>query len=106
MFKKSHWAVMITLSIVLASGCATTPSRDYQPELNSLNAKIADLQNQLAVKDTEMARLHGEMGNQTAALKQVEADKQSLNQKLDDALAKLSAASAKPAPKKYDSDLK
>ena len=74
MFKKMRVWVFLVMGIVLVSGCATT--RNYQPDIDSLNSKISTLQGQLSSKDEEISRLQSQ-------LSQTEAEKRTLSDKLD-----------------------
>ena len=85
------WAFLV-MGIALVSGCATT--RNYQPDINSLNSKISTLENQLSAKDEEISRLQSQ-------LSQTETEKRALNDKLD----QLEAAK-RSAVKSQESDLK
>lgn len=91
--------LMGVVGLLLISGCATT--RNYQPDIDSLNSKITALQAQLSEKDQEIAKLQNRLGDQEAELKQAESEKRGLSEKLSSATAKLDAASKTP-----ESDLK
>ncbi len=92
MFKKMCVWAFLVMGIALVSGCATT--RNYQPDINSLNSKISTLENQLSAKDEEISRLQSQ-------LSQTETEKRALNDKLD----QLEAAK-RSAVKSQESDLK
>ncbi len=85
------WA-FLAMGIALVSGCATT--RNYQPDIDSLNSKISTLQGQLSSKDQEISRLQSQ-------LSQTETEKRALSDKLD----QLEAAK-RSAVKPPESDLK
>ena len=92
MFKKMHVWGFLMMGIALVSGCATT--RNYQPDIDSLNSKISTLQGQLSSKDEEISRLHSQ-------LSQTEAEKRELSDKLN----QLEKAK-RSAVKSQESDLK
>ena len=96
----------VALGLLLLSGCAT--GRNYQTDIDSLNARISTLQGQLAAKDEEISRLQNQEAQQQTALTQAETGKQMLSEKLDAALAELESRSkkSKVAPRKEESDLK
>ena len=95
---------------LLTAGCAT--GRNYQADLDALNARISALQGQISSKDEELTRLRTEASqsesSQSAALEKAESENRSLTQRLSDALAKLDAErTAKKERKKLEeSDLK
>ena len=60
MFKKMRVWAFLVMGIALVSGCATT--RNYQPDIDSLNSKISTLQGQLSSKDEEISRLQMRLG--------------------------------------------
>ncbi|MCG3175838.1 MAG: hypothetical protein MOGMAGMI_00773 [Candidatus Omnitrophica bacterium] len=88
------------------TGCATS-GRNYQTDIDALNAKVAALQGQLSQKDSEISRLNDQVGSNAADLERARREKAQLEGRLDDALSKLKSAPA-PAPKPAapDSDLK
>ncbi len=90
-------------SFFVISGCATT-GRNYQADIDSLNSRLSALQGQISAKDEEIARLHEEMDSREASLRQAEADKQHLNNKLDAALAQAKTIKAESAKKESDTD--
>ena len=104
MSKKINWLSATFLSVLFLSGCATT--RNYQPELDSLNSRITTLQGQLSEKDQEIVKLQNQLGDRQTELKQAESEKHDLTDKLSSALSKLDAASKKPVVKPEESDLK
>ncbi len=92
MFKKMRLWAFLAMGIALVSGCATT--RNYQPDIDSLNSKISTLEGQLSSKDQEISRLQSQ-------LSQTETEKRALSDKLD----QLEAAK-RSAVKPQESDLK
>ena len=62
-------AWIMTAGFLFVAGCATAPQRDYSGDIDSLNAKVSSLQNELSAKDAEMAKLESQMSRQEAALK-------------------------------------
>lgn len=105
MDKKIGLLPVTVLGILLLAGCATT-SRNYQPDIDSLNSRITALQGQLSEKDQEIAKLQNQLGDRQTELKRAESDKRELSDKLSSAMSKLDAASKKPAVKPEESDLK
>ena len=102
--KMNLW--VLGAGLLVFSGCATT-SRNYQPDIDSLNSKITTLQAQLSEKDQQISKLQNQLGDQQTALSRAESEKRELSDKLNSAAAKLEAASKKPAePKRGESDLK
>jgi outer membrane murein-binding lipoprotein Lpp len=109
---RGFWLFSMILGLFILSGCET--GRNYQGDIDSLNAKVSSLQSQSASKDEEISKLRGlesraadkdqeiaKLQNQLNAGQQqiarLESDKKALT-------AKLGAAKAKPA--KDFSDLK
>ena len=112
MFKKSKLCIFGLLGVWVLSGCAT--GRNYQSDMDALNARVNALQGQVSAKDEELTRLRSAVSesesSQRAALAKAENENGLLTEKLNDALAKLESA-AKPAAKKTrkkteESDLK
>ena len=87
------WAVF-AVSMVLG-GCAT--GRNYQTDIDALNARISALQSQLAEKDQEVSKLQGQVNGQASSVAQLESEKRMLSEKLDRAAADLEASKAKSA---------
>ena len=83
--------------LFLITGCATT--KNYQPDIDSLNSRITALQAQLSEKDQQIVKLKNQLGSQQSELKQAESEKREL-------MDKLSAASRQAPPKAEQSDLK
>ncbi len=110
MLKKGKLWIFGALGILALSGCAT--GRNYQADLDALNARISALQGQISSKDEELSRLRSEVNasesSQRASLARAESDNRLLTERLNDALAKLESAKAakKTAPKREESDLK
>lgn len=103
--KITIWAWM-AMGVFLISGCATT-GRNYQGDIDSLNARISSLQGQLSEKDAEISRLQGQMSQQQAALAQAEADKRLLEERLSSAQSQMEAQSRQAQTQAAtDSDLK
>ena len=105
MDKKISLLSMTALGVLLLTGCATT-TRNYQPDIDSLNSRITALQGQLSEKDHEIAKLQNQLGDQETQLKRAESEKRELSDKLSSAMSKLDAASKKPVVKPEESDLK
>lgn len=99
MLKKAGLGVFV-LFLAAVSGCATT-GRNYQTDIDALNAKVAAMQNQLSEKDGEIARLQERMQEDESALLRAENEKRALADQLEAASAKAVPASTRP-----DSDLK
>jgi uncharacterized protein involved in exopolysaccharide biosynthesis len=100
--------MVMLAGVLLVAGCAT--GKNYQGDIDSLNARVSSLQSELSVKDQEIARLQSQAGDQQSALAQAEAQKRLLDEKLNDALAKLEAQSRKQeaasTSQEEESDLK
>lgn len=95
----------VVLGAVMLAGCATG-GRNYQTDIDSLNARVSALQGQLAAKDQELNALQDQANDQRmareaaeAALRKSESDRLMMAEQLD-------SASKKTASKAYDSDLK
>ncbi len=105
MFKGSgsRFFLLLLAASLVASGCATT--RNYQGDIDTLNAKVATLEGQLSEKEAELAKLQNQIREEESARQQAENEKRALSEKLEDALAK--RASVKVAKTVIpDSDLK
>ncbi len=81
MKKSSLFGVGILAAVLMVGGCAT--GRNYQTDIDALNAKVQTLQGELASKDQAIARLEGDLASQRAALSQSENEKRLLAEKLD-----------------------
>ncbi len=90
MTKHFAWAA---LSLVLLTGCAT--SRNYQPDIDALNAKVDSLQSQLQAKNKEVAALSDQVRSLQGQLESAKRDKM-------DAEQRLKAATSKPRASGYD----
>lgn len=104
MHKKIGLFSAAVLSVLWLTGCATT--RNYQPDIDSLNSRITALQGQLSEKDQAIAKLKSQLGDQESQLSRAESEKQALSDKLNSAMSRLDEASKKPTVKTVDSDLK
>ena len=87
MQKKAVLGLFFSGLLVAVSGCAT--GRNYQADIDSLNARISALQGQLSSKDEEINRLQNQAKEESQALSRAEAEKRALSDKLDSALSKL-----------------
>ena len=97
--------IFAALGMLVIAGCAT--GRNYQGDIDALNARISTLQGQLQAKDEEIAKLQNQQTEQQTALAQAESEKRMLSEKLDSALSQLEArAHSKSAPKPMESELK
>lgn len=108
MFKKMNLWVLAGLGLLTITGCATGGNRTSDSEMSSLNSRMSSLQNEMSSKDQEISKLRDELAEQRAQLDQLEAEKQAMANKLDDAYSDLNAAKAKATAQKtsQESDLK
>ena len=110
MLKKINCGMLGIVALLAVNGCAT--GRNYQADMDALNAKISALQGQVVSKEDELSRLRSEVSesesSQRAALAKAESENRVLNERLNEVLEKLEAGkSAKKAEKKREeSDLK
>ena len=105
MLEKKQLLSAIVISLLLVTGCAT--GRNYQGDIDTLNARISTLQGELQAKDQEIAKLQNQQTEQQTALAQAESEKRLLSEKLDSALSQLEAKShSKKNAQLVDSDLK
>ena len=116
MAKKINSGILAIMALLVVSGCAT--GRNYQTDLDALNAKISALQGEISSRDQELAHLRSQVSQsedaQREALARAESENRSLNEKLNNALDKLEAAKAakvvkavkKVEKKQEESDLK
>ena len=110
MLKKINLGLLGLCVLLTTTGCAT--GRNYQADLDALNAKISALQGEISSRDEELAHLRSQVSqsetSQREALAQTESENRKLNEKLNSALAKLEAAKAvkKVRKKQEESDLK
>jgi hypothetical protein len=79
---------VVAFLAVLASGCAA--SRNYQPDIDSLNAKVASLQDQLQAKNRETGALMDQVRALQTQLEVARGEKQNCDRRLDESLGKLS----------------
>lgn len=86
---------------LMLAGCATG-GRNYQADIDSLNARVNAQQGQIAAKDQELAALQNQMNDQRMAREAAEAALQRAEADRLSALNESKKSSAKP----YDSDLK
>ena len=91
------WAGFV-LSAFFLTGCATT-GRNYQTDIDSLNARVSALQGQLAEKDQEISKLQNQVNDQgmareaaESAMKNAENERRALEAQLEAARAKKAAA--------------
>lgn len=99
---KGRSILAVAATAVLLAGCAT--GRNYQTDIDSLNAKIASLQDQLSMKDQEISRLQSQTAENEMALRNAEEEKRRLADRLDSAMNSLNSASStakKPASDSY-----
>ena len=92
-----RWAVLACA--VFLAGCATTGGRNYQTDIDALNAKVTALQGQLAAKDQEITHLQAQVSDQRmasdaaqTAMRKAEDDKRELEERLRDAESKKAKA--------------
>ena len=106
--KKSH-LVWVFLGATMLAGCATG-GRNYQTDIDAMNARITALQGQLAAKDQEIHALEGQVADQRMARDAAEAALASAQNEHRSLSEQLENAKRKPAPtpvsKTYASDLK
>lgn len=105
MFKGSGVKLFPVLlaSALVVSGCATT--RNYQGDIDTLNAKVSSLEGQLSEKEAELARLQNQIRDEENARVQAENEKRALSERLEDALAERAVVKAAKVAIP-DSDLK
>ncbi len=84
---------------LLLSGCASS-GRNYQTDIDALNAKLATLQGQLTSKDSEISNLQSQLSDQRRGRETAEAAL------LNSQHQQRQAESAKTSAKSYASDLK
>lgn len=102
---KSSGLGWVVLGAVMLAGCATG-GRNYQTDIDSLNARVSALQGQLAAKDQELNALQNEMGDQKSARETAEAALRKAESERLIMAEQLENSSKKSASKAYDSDLK
>ena len=81
--KRRKWTVVV-LSAFLLTGCATT-GRNYQTDIDALNARVSALQGQLAEKDQQLSKLQDDLNEQRSAREATEGENRSLETQLRDA---------------------
>lgn len=91
---KRNLSGLLLASVVFVSGCATTGGRNYQADIDSLNAKVAALQGQLDEKDQKISSLQTQSNEQKTAREAAEAEKQALAGELEREKAKSHQAAA------------
>ena len=101
MFRKMNSWMLMLVSVLIISGCATT-GRNYQSDIDALNSRISSLQAKASEKDQEISKLQSQLGEQQTALTKAESEKHDLLDKLNAETAKRSAVPSKPE----ESDLK
>ena len=77
----------ILLATLFLAGCAT--SRNYTPEVDSLNAKVDSLQSQLQEKNRENGALSDQVRALQGQLEAAQKDQRECERNLDDCLGKL-----------------
>ena len=60
------WSI-IAISALFLSGCATTGGRNYQTDIDALNARVSAMQGQLAEKDQEISALKTKVDDERMA---------------------------------------
>lgn len=81
--------IFITLLVAFfLAGCAT--SRNYQPDIDTLNAKVQNLQDQLQAKNREAGALADQVRALQTQLELIRQEKMECGRRLDEALTKLS----------------
>ena len=85
--KVREWGLLACA--VLLAGCATTGGRNYQTDIDALNARVTVLQGQLAAKDEEISSLQTQVSDQRmasdaaqTAMRKAEDDKRALEERL------------------------
>lgn len=101
--KQSTPFAALALMAVALTGCATT-GRNYQTDIDALNARVTALQGQLAEKDQEIATLKNATSDQQMAREAAEAALRKAEDERAQLASQLSAQSRKSAS--TESDLK
>jgi len=57
----------VAISALFLSGCATTSGRNYQTDIDALNARVTALQGQLAEKDEQISSLKNKVDDERMA---------------------------------------
>ncbi len=66
------WAVIIVSSLFIM-GCATTGGRNYQTDIDALNARLSAMQGQLAEKDQQISALKNSVEDERMAREAAES---------------------------------
>ena len=104
MLKKFQKGAVAACAVFLA-GCATTGGRNYQTDIDALNARVTALQGQLASKDQEISALQSQVSDQSMAKDAAEAAMRKADDERRALAEQLRSAEAKKA-QAYPSDLK
>ena len=85
MMKKINFVIFGLCVMLAVNGCAT--GRNYQADLDALNAKISALQGEISSRDEELTHLRSQVSqseaSQREALAQAESENRKLNEKLN-----------------------
>ena len=57
---------LVVTSLFLA-GCATTPTRNYQTDIDALNARLTSMQGELSEKDAQISSLKNQVEDERLA---------------------------------------
>lgn len=96
--------VLLSVTSLMVFGCAT--GRNYQSDIDALNARVSTLQGQLSAKDEEISRLQGQVREEQQAKSQAASERGLIAEKLNAALAKLEDRKRQEEAKAAESDLK
>jgi chromosome segregation ATPase len=99
--KSRGWG-WVVFSVVMLAGCATG-GRNYQTDIDALNARVNALQGQLSAKDQELSTLQNRMNDERMAREAAEA---ALRKAENDRAALESESKKAASSKAYASDLK
>ncbi len=66
------WTAIIASALFL-TGCATTGGRNYQTDIDALNARVSAMQGQLAEKDQEISALKNRADDERLAREAAES---------------------------------
>ena len=75
-----RFAAVLVFASFLAAGCAT--SRNYQPDIDALNAKVDALQTQLQAKNKEIGALNDQLRSLQSQLDAARRDKSTCESRL------------------------
>ncbi len=92
MLKRSLSGFLLT-TLFLMTGCATI-GRNYQTDIDALNARVSALQGQLAAKEQEIADQRMAREAAEAALRNADNEKRMLSSQLESAKAESHKAKA------------